>query len=571
MKALLARILEATLARAEREGALPAWGGRPAALATIDVPRSEAHGDFATNLALLYAKPAGLPPREVAVRLKDRLVDPEGAIASVEIAGPGFLNFRLAPEVWWRGLAEVAARGAAFGRSDLGGGARVDVEFVSANPTGPMHVGHGRGAVTGDAIAALLSATGHEVTREYYVNDAGAQVKILARSVHLRYRELFGEAVVFPEESYPGAYVADVAKRLRDAHGDRFLGAPEEAWLPLFSETAVEHVLSLIREDLDGLGIRFDVWTSERKALRDSGELAEVLGDFRRRGLVYDQDGAVFYRSTRHGDDKDRPVVKSSGEPTYLAGDIAYHRDKFRRGFAWCLDVWGADHHGDIPRVKAAVADLGIDPARLRFTLVQMVNLLRDGKPVKMSKRAGTVVSLREIVSEVGRDATRFFFLLRRGDAQLDFDVGLAKRQSDENPVFYVQYGHARLCSILRRAREAGLPPPAHDLAALRALDLPEELSLARRVLALPELVAGAATALEPHRLVFWLQETVAAFHGYYTKHRTTEKVIGPDPVKTRARLFLCDCLRQAVANTLGLLGVAAPERMDRAAAEEEG
>ncbi len=569
MKTIVAKILEDTLARAEREGVLPPWPERPNLAATIDSPKQAAHGDWASNVAMLYAKAARLPPREVATRLKDRLVDPAGAVAALEIAGPGFLNFRLVPEVWWRGLAEVAARGPRFGRSDVGAGQKVDVEFVSVNPTGPMHVGHGRGAVTGDAIAALLEATGHAVTREYYINDAGNQVKTLARSVHLRYRELFGEKVELPEESYPGEYVIGIARELAREHGDRYLRAPESEWLGPFAALAVTRVLELIRGDLAALGIRFDVWFSEKERLHETGALRAVLDDFRERDLLYDKDGAVFFRSTLHGDDKDRPVVKSTGEPTYLAGDIAYHQDKFRRGFDWCLNVWGADHHGDIPRVRAAVEELGVDPLRLRFTLVQMVNLLRDGQPFKMSKRAGTVVSLREVVEEVGADATRFFFLLRRSDAQLDFDVGLARKQSNENPVFYVQYGHARLCSILRRAAEQGLAPPRHDVEALRSLTLPEELDLAKRVLSMPELVAGAALAFEPHRLVFFLQETVAAFHGYYTRSKNSDKVIGPDPVKTRARLFLCDCLRQAMANALGILGVSAPERMERAADQD--
>jgi arginyl-tRNA synthetase len=582
VKAIVAKILEATLERAQASGALPPWLGRPAALATLDAPKNPAHGDWASNVAMLYAKAASQKPRDLALAIKEQLVDPDHLVAALDVAGPGFLNFRLSPDVWWNELAAVEREGQAFGRSQVGaaeeaGGRsirpKVDVEFVSVNPTGPMHVGHGRGAVTGDTIAALLTATGHEVTREYYINDAGNQIRTLARSVHLRYRELFGEKIELPEESYPGEYVIEIAQEIRRDHGERYRTAPEAEWLEPFSSLAVERVLGMIRSDLQALGIRFDVWFSEKQRLHATGALQAALDDFRKRDLLYDKDGAVFFRSTLHGDDKDRPVVKSNGDPTYLAADIAYHKDKFARGFAWCLNVWGADHHGDIVRVKAAVQELGVDPERLKFVLVQMVNLLRDGQPFKMSKRAGTVVSLREVVDEVGSDAARFFFLLRRSDAQLDFDVALARKQSNDNPVFYVQYGHARLCSILRRAREQGVPPPKHDTAVLRALTLPEELDLAKRILSLPELVAGAALAFEPHRLVFFLQETVAAFHGYYTKYKNSEKVIGPDPLKTAARLYLCDCLRQAMANTLGMLGVSAPERMDRAdeAGEAEG
>jgi arginyl-tRNA synthetase len=570
VKEIVAKILDRSLDRAVAAGALPAWPGRPEARATLDAPKNPAHGDWASNVALTAAKALGKKPREVAQAVKDHLDDPEGAVAALEIAGPGFLNFRLAPDVWWRELGEVEKQGAAFGRSSAGVGKQVDVEFVSVNPTGPMHVGHGRGAVTGDAIAALLTATGHAVTREYYINDAGNQVKTLARSVHLRYRELFGEKIELPEESYPGEYVVDIAREVQAKHGRKYLGAPESDWLEPFASLAVERVLALIRGDLDALGIRFDVWFSEKQKLHESGALKSVLDDFRARDLLYDKDGAVFFRSTKHGDDKDRPVIKSNGDPTYLAGDIAYHKDKFGRGYDFCIDVWGADHHGDIPRVRAAVAELGVDPQRLQFVLVQIVNLLKDGQPFKMSKRAGTVVSLREVVEEVGRDAARFFFLLRRSDAQLDFDVALARQQSNDNPVFYVQYGHARLCSILAKAKEQGVPAPHHDLAALRALTLPEELELAKRILSLPDLIAGAAAAFEPHRLVFFLQETVAAFHGYYTRYKTTDKVIGPDAVKTAARLYLCDSLRQTMANALAILGVSAPERMERLA-EDEG
>ncbi len=571
MKTIVAKILERSLDRAVAAGALPAWPGRPDARATLDAPKNPAHGDWASNVAMLAAKALGKKPREVAQAIVDHLDDPEKSVAALDVAGPGFLNFRLAPDVWWRELAEVAKQGAAFGRSDAGKGKKVDVEFVSVNPTGPMHVGHGRGAVTGDAIAALLSATGHAVTREYYINDAGNQIRTLARSVHLRYRELFGEKVELPEESYPGEYVVDIAREVKGKHGERFLKAPEGDWLEPFASLAIERVLGIIRGDLDALGIRFDVWFSEKQELHASGALRAILDDFRKRDLLYDKDGAVFFRSTLHGDDKDRPVIKSNGDPTYLAGDIAYHKDKFGRGYDFCIDVWGADHHGDIPRVRAAAEELGVDPQRLQFVLVQIVNLLKDGQPFKMSKRAGTVVNLREVVDEVGRDAARFFFLLRRSDAQLDFDVGLARRESNDNPVFYVQYGHARLCSILAKAREQGIARPSWSLEALRALTLPEELELAKRILALPDLVAGAAAAFEPHRLVFYLQELVAAFHGYYTRYKTTDKVIGPDPTKTAARLYLCDCLRQAMANALGMLGVTAPERMEKLAEEKEG
>jgi arginyl-tRNA synthetase len=563
MRNAVATIIDATLDRLVREQILPVWEGRPPAASTIDAPKNPAHGDWASNAALLYAKAIRRNPREVAEAIKSHLLDASGQVTSLEVAGPGFLNFRLSPDVFLRELERVSLEGEIFGRSELGKGQKVDVEFISANPTGPMHFGHGRGAVTGDVIAALVAATGYSVTREYYINDAGNQVATLSRSVHLRYRQLFGENVELPEDSYPGDYVIEIARELKARDGDRYLKAPEAEWLRPFAVYATDWVLGTIRGDLDLIGIRFDVWFSERKQLHETGELREVLDEFRSRDLLYDKDGAVFFRSTRYGDDKDRPVVKSNGDPTYLAGDIAYHKDKFSRGFDWCLNVWGADHHGDVARVKAAVKELGYDPDRLRITIVQMVNLLKDGQPFKMSKRAGTVISLREVIEDVGPDATRFFFLMRRSDTQLDFDLTLAKTQTQDNPVYYVQYGHARLCSILRKATDQGLPPPRYDLETLRALQLPEEMALVKRIVSLPEVFAGAAQALEPHRLVFYLQETVAEFHGYYTRYKGTEKVIGPDARKTAARLFLCDCLRRAMANTLALLGVSAPERMD--------
>jgi arginyl-tRNA synthetase len=370
VKAIVAKILDATLERAQASGVLPPWPGRPAALQTLDAPRNPAHGDWASNVAMLYAKAASQKPRDLAAAIKDQLVDPDHFVAGLEVAGPGFLNFRLSPDVWWNELGTVAREGRTFGRSQVGAGQKVDVEFVSVNPTGPMHVGHGRGAVTGDAVASLLAATGHDVTREYYINDAGNQIRTLARSVHLRYRELFGEKIELPEESYPGEYVIAIAEEVRRGHGEKFRNAPESDWLDLFSSLAVERVLAMIRADLQALGIRFDVWFSEKQKLHATGALQAALDDFRKRDLLYDKDGAVFFRSTLHGDDKDRPVVKSNGDPTYLASDIAYHKDKFARGFDWCLNVWGADHHGDIVRVKAAVQELGVDPERLRFVLV---------------------------------------------------------------------------------------------------------------------------------------------------------------------------------------------------------
>ncbi len=584
MRDLVAQIFRAAMARGAAAGRWP-----PGEVAfAVEPPRDPRHGDFAVNAAMVLARAAGKPPRELAQAMVEeaRAADTQGAIAAIEVAGPGFINLRLAPDVWYRALAEVEEQGADFGRTAVGAGRRVIVEFVSANPTGPMHVGHGRNAVVGDGVASLLAWSGHQVTREYYVNDHGAQVQTLARSVHLRYQELFGRAVEMPPRSYPGEYVKDVARALRDEFGPRWLDAPESDWLDLFRDRAVAHVLGLIREDLDAVRIAFDVWTSER-TLYESGTVERFLAELERKDLVYlgklppprskkgqpvraqneeavgEAEDLTLFRSSRYGDEVDRPVKKADGTPTYFCADVAYHWDKRQRADA-LVNVLGADHAGYVPRLKASLEALGASRDDLHVVLIQMVNLTRGGEAVKMSKRAGTGVSLREVVEEVGRDATRFIFLTRRSDAQLDFDLELAKKQTLDNPVFYVQYGHARLARILEKAAEAGIPPPRFDLEAVRALRAPEELDLVRRVLSFPDVLAGAALAYEPHRVAFWLQETIGAFHSYYTQGKKSgQRVIGPDPRVTAGRLYLCKALKQALANGLAVLGVAAPERME--------
>jgi arginyl-tRNA synthetase len=560
---------------------------------SVEAPRDARHGDFAVNAAMVLAKAAGQPPRALAQAIVDavRAVDEAKDVASLEIAGPGFINVRVAPELWLAALDRAVAAGADWGRTRIGEGRKVIVEYVSANPTGPMHVGHGRNAVVGDGVQSLLRWAGFDVVREYYVNDYGAQVQTLARSVHLRYQELHGRPVTMPPKSYPGDYVKDIARSLRAEHGDRFLDAPEREWLDLFRDRAVSHVLALIREDLAAIRIDFDRWSSE-KALYQSGTVDRFLSFLEEKGLVYvgklpppkskkgasppvqqphgdaeegvgESDDLLLFRSSQYGDEVDRPVKKADGTPTYFCADIAYHWDKRRRADS-LVDVLGADHGGYVPRLQAALDALGASRDDLHVVLIQMVNLTRGGEAVKMSKRAGTVVSLREVVDEVGPDATRFIFLTRRADAQLDFDVELAKRQTLDNPVFYVQYGHARLAAIFQKAREAGVAPPAFDPDAARTLSLPEEQDLVRRIASFPDLLAAAALAYEPHRVAFWLQETIAAFHSYYTQGKKTgERVIGPDPRKTAARLFLCRALKQVLANGLAVLGVAAPERME--------
>ncbi len=568
---------------------------------TVEPPREPKHGDFAVNVAMVLAKAAGRPPRELAQSIVEeaRAADEAAEISSMEVAGPGFINLRLAPDVWLRALEQVEIEGARFGRTEVGRGKRVIVEYVSANPTGPMHVGHGRNAVVGDGVASLLAWSGHEVVREYYINDYGAQVQTLARSVHLRYQELFGRQVTMPPKSYPGAYVVDIARVLKDEFGRRWLDAPEPEWLELFRDRAVAHVLALIREDLAAVNIAFDIWSSEKK-LYDSGTVDRFLRELEEKGLVYvgklpppkskkglPPEGAgggkpaatddreegeagvsasedlTLFRSSQHGDEVDRPVKKADGTPTYFCADIAYHWDKRQRADA-LVDVLGADHAGYVPRLRAALEALGASGDDLRVVLIQMVNLTRGGQAVKMSKRAGTVVSLREVVEEVGRDAARFIFLTRRSDAQLDFDLELAKRQTLDNPVFYVQYGHARLARILEKAAEAGHPAPRFDLESVRSLTAPEEQDLVKRILAFPDALAGAALAYEPHRVAFYLQETIGAFHSYYTQGKKTgERVIGSDARKTAGRLYLCKALKQVLANGLAVVGVSAPERME--------
>ena len=582
------QIVRAALARGAADGR---WPAVEVAFA-VEAPRDPRHGDFAVNAAMVLAKPAGKPPRELAAGLVEalRAVDAAGEIASLEVAGPGFVNLRMAADVWLRALERAVAQGSGYGRTRVGQGKKVIVEFVSANPTGPMHVGHGRGAVTGDGVQSLLRWAGFEVTREYYVNDYGAQVQTLARSVHLRYQEAFGRQVVFPPKGYPGDYVKEIAAILKAEVGDRFLDAPEAAWIDLFRDRAVQHVLGMIRGDLDAIAIGFDRWSSE-KALYQSGTVDRFVGELEQKGLVYvgklpppkskkgapppppqpDEDGVTveddltLFRSSNYGDEVDRPIRKADGTATYFCADIAYHWEKRQRADL-LIDVLGADHGGYVPRLKAAMEALGYSRDDLHVVLIQMVNLTSGGENVKMGKRSGNVVWLREVVDEVGRDAFRFIFFTRRSDAPLDFDVELLKKQTLDNPVFYVQYGHARLHAIFRKAAEAGHGAAPFDLEVARTLTAPEELDLIRRVAAFPDMLSGAALAFEPHRVAFYLQETIAAFHSWYTQgKRTGEKVVGGDPVRTRARLFLCRALVQVLANGLSVLGVSAPERMEGA------
>ncbi len=554
MHAPLIQALREAVAACGEDGSLPGAEAPEAIL--LEQPRDRAHGDLATNLAMQLARPLRRPPRAIAEAVVAHLTPPPG-IEAVTIAGPGFINFRLAPAYWWDRLCALHDAGERLGRHDGPPLGRVLVEFVSANPTGPMHIGHGRGAVVGDVLARLLEAAGYTVEREYYVNDAGNQVRTLARSIWIRLRQLTGEAVELPEDGYPGEYVREIAEAWRAAHGDALASAPEGEAIEALGPFGVAQMLERIRADLDRLGIRFDRWFSER-TLVESGAVPARLAELEAAGHLAPGDGgAKVLATSRHGDDKDRVVVKSNGELTYFATDIAYHADKLARGYDRLINVWGADHHGYVARVKAALAMLGGDPERLEVVLVQMVNLMRDGVPVKMSKRAGAFVTLAEVVEEVGADATRFFFLQRRADAMLDFDLELAKRESNDNPVYYVQYAHARVRSLFRLAKERGYPLPGDDPPVHRLTE-PEELDLIQRLEAFPPLVRGAAEAAEPHRLVHYLTELAGALHAYYYKHR----ILGDDPELATARLYLMEAVRRVVAEGLSLLGVSAPDRM---------
>ena len=520
----------------------------------VEVPKNEAHGDFATNAALSLAGRNRRPPHELAATLVEELADGAGLFSRVEVAGPGFVNLVISPSAWFQLLPEIHAQDRTYGRVDLGKGRYVQVEFVSANPTGPLHIGHGRGAATGDVLARILEATGHRVQREYYINDVGTQMETLGRSVLLRYRQLLGREVEFPATCYQGDYIRDLAREMRDLHGDTYGEVSEAEAVPVFTRHAVQRILAEIREDLDLFGIRYDEWFSER-SLYETGAVQRAIDTLRAAGHLYEQDGALWFRSTAFGDEKDRVVVRANGMTTYFASDLAYHQNKYERGFDLVINLWGADHHGYVARMQAGVMALGRSPESLKLLLVQLVNLLRKGKPVAMSTRAGEFVTLRDVLDEVGRDAARFIFLTRRSDSPLDFDLELAKEKTAENPVYYVQYAHARISSLIRLAEERNR---ALDTPDLERLVLPEEMSLIKQLSLFPEVVEDSARFLEPHRLTYYLTQVASTFHSYYNHHR----MIQEDTHLARARVFLAQAVRIVLRNGLELLGVLAPEKM---------
>jgi arginyl-tRNA synthetase len=550
---------------------------------TVEPPRDSSHGDMATNAAMVLAKQARMKPRDIAELIAPGIGELDG-VDSVEIAGPGFINIRLGADFWAHRLREILIQGKSYGESNLGRGQPVNVEYVSANPTGPLHVGHARGAVFGDALASLMAKAGYDVTREYVINDAGNQIDALARSVHHRYCEALGvDKGPMPEGLYPGDYLIEPARKLAERDQDKWLDAPEEEWLPELRLYSVDEMMALIRDDLSAMGIHQEVFTSER-SLHVDGRVQDVITELESRDQVYtgvleppkgkklddwEPRPQLLFRATAWGDDVDRPLRKSNGDWTYFAADIAYHLDKYRRGFSQMIDVFGADHGGYVKRMIAATRAVSNDEAELTIRLCQMVNLFDGGEPVKMSKRAGTFVTLRDLVDRVGKDVVRFMLLTRKNEAPLDFDFARVLEQSRDNPVFYVQYAHARCCSVFRNV-ERDMPRLDVSRDALQSAELsrlahPEELALIRLMASWPRQVEQAAEAAEPHRLSFYLYDLASAFHAFWTRGRDAEELrfIHPDdPELTKARLALVDGVRTVIRSGLDVLGVTPVEEM---------
>lgn len=568
----------AALSELQTEGVLP--HGLEFANVAVEPPRDALHGDMATNAAMVLAKPAKMKPRDIAENLAEKLAA-DARILSADVAGPGFLNLRLDPVAWVAIIPEALAKGADFGRSDMGAGRKVNVEYVSANPTGPLHVGHTRGAVFGDALASLLDFAGYDVSREYYINDGGAQVDVLARSVYLRYLEANGQEVQFEDGTYPGDYLIKVGEDVKAKYGDALVGKPEEEWLEELRDFSTDAMMELIREDLAALGVRMDLFYSE-KSLYGTGKIEAALADLDGKGLLYegvleppkgknpeDWEPRVqtLFKSTDHGDDVDRPVKKTDGGWTYFAPDIAYHFDKVERGFDELIDVFGADHGGYVKRMKAAVSALSSGRVPLDIKLTQLVKLFKDGEPFKMSKRAGTFVTLRDVVDQVGPDVTRFVMLTRKNDAPLDFDFDKVTEQSKDNPVFYVQYAHARICSVLAKAADAGIEANGE---ALRAADLseiahPSELAVVRKLGEWPRLLELAARNHEPHRVAFYLFELASEFHALWNKGNELPELRflqESNPQRSQGKIALISAVSVVLSAGLGILGVTPMQEM---------
>lgn len=527
----------------------------------LEEPKARMHGDFSTNIAMIMASSQKMAPRKIAESIINHMDDSGSMILKVEIAGPGFINFYLRQSAWYPVLRRVYEKGERYGSSDIGKGEKIQVEFVSSNPTGPLHVGHGRGAAVGDSVGNILSFCGYDVQKEYYINDSGRQINTLGRSVFYRYRELFGEKIEFPDTCYQGDYIRDIAIKIKDDDGNKFLDPDnkkdEEKAVSYCARLAAEEILKGIHKDLDSFGVRFNKWFSEQ-SLYDSGMVDSVINAFKKNKIVYKKDGALWFKTSAFGDEKDRVVVKKNGEKTYFASDIAYHQEKYERGFDLVIDVWGADHHGYIPRMSASVQASGRDKNQFHVILVQLVNLLRGGEPVAMSTRAGEFVTLKDVISEVGSDAARFIFLTRHYDSPLDFDLELAKKKTSDNPVYYVQYVHARISSIIRKSEEREKRDTVTDDEAVAMLTQPEEVELMKALARYPETIQNSAKLMEPHRITFFLMNLASLFHAYYNKHR----VLTDDPVLSRGRLYLITAVQKVIRNGLTLLGVSAPDKM---------
>ncbi len=537
------------------------WGIKEVPDIAVEIPRDESHGDVAANVAMALAKPLKKAPKKIAEEIVSKIMEQPGPFENVEIAGPGFINFTYNKEYYHKKLQQLLKEKHDFFRTDIGGGKKVQVEFVSANPTGPLHIGHGRGAAVGNALCNLLKAGGFDVEKEFYINDAGMQVKLLGLSVYTLYQQMLGNDIPFPENGYKGDYIKDVSEEIKAAHGGKFLKKDFEECSDFFIDFAYKKMLTNLEEDLKDFGVEFDRWQSE-KDLYDTGKVTAALQSLKGKNLVFEKDGADWFRSTDFGDDKDRVVLKQDGEYTYFASDIAYHKDKLDRGFETIIDIWGADHHGYIPRIRSVLKAFGLSEEKFKVILVQIVSLLREGKPVQMSKRSGEFITLREVMDEVGADIAKFIFLTRRSDSHLDFDIEVAKTESSENPVFYVQYAFARISSIFRQAVERNVEgfsnEGLHDIN-ITILTEDDEISLIKKMLHYPMIFEAAVLAYEPHRITYYLQELARTFHSYYNKHRVLSD---DDSGMTIARLSLCKAVQIVLEEGLSILGVSAPERM---------
>ncbi len=521
----------------------------------LEVPRVAEHGDLSTPVAMTLARQLKRHPREIASDIVKKLSELD-CFDKVEIAGPGFINFTFKRDFLIDQIEALIKAPSEYLHKDIGKGRKIQIEFVSANPTGPLHLGHGRGAAVGASLSNLLQRAGFEVEKEFYINDAGRQVLLLGESIFARYMEMLRKEYAFPEDGYQGDYIKDLAQEILDRDGEIYADRGFDEAAEVFVRFGVRRMLEEIKRDLEDFGVFFDRWQSE-KALYDEGIVERCLKELKEREMLYEKDGAMWFRATAFGDDKDRVVIKSDGSYTYFASDIGYHWFKVQRGFDELINIWGADHHGYIPRIKAVIRALGQSDEKLSVLLVQMVNLLRGGKPIQMSKRKGEFVTLREVMEEVGADTTKFIFLTRRPDSHLDFDIEIAKRESSENPVYYIQYAYARINSIFRKSREQGISN-LKDATHLNLLDKTEEIGIMKKLAFYPLMFEGAVRAREPHRITFYLQELASLFHSYYNSHR----VLGTDPVITSARLALCSAVKEVLDEGLSILGVSAPERM---------